>query len=279
MQEECPVAVGKMSRLTGIHAAGTEWHAAGLTSYDDALAALYRAPLDAFVAERKRLTQELTRAGDKGSAALLSKNPRPSASAWVVNQLWHEAREEFDELFASGARVRSGQLGEAAAHREATNRLVARAEKRLKAAGHGASEAVLRKVSANLAALAAKGGFEPDAPGALRSDRDPPGFEAMQLDGAFEASVQPAKSATKEEAERARQESEAAERRAAAKARAREERERLSRALEGERAKLERLERLRDEQQRTLAETEAKLEPVRAALGELEARLSAVTED
>ena len=123
-------------------------------TYDDAVTALYRAPLDAFVVERKRLSLELKQAGDKGGAALLSKNPRPSVSAWVVNQLWWEARTEFDELFASGTRVRSGQLTEATAHRQATNQLVSRAAKLLSAAGHSASEATLRKVGANLSALA-----------------------------------------------------------------------------------------------------------------------------
>jgi hypothetical protein len=247
--------------------------------YDDAIDALYRAPLDGFVAERKRLALELTRAGDKGSAALLSKNPRPSVSAWVVNQLWREARAEFDELFASGARVRAGQLGEAATHREATNRLVSRAAKLLEAAGHSTSEATLRKVSANLSALAAKGGFEPDPPGALRNDRDPPGFEAMHLDATSAAPAPRAKSVTKEDEARARAEAEEAERRAAAKARARDERQRLTRALEAEREKVQRLERLRDDQQRTLAETQGRLEQAQATLTALEAELAAVSED
>jgi hypothetical protein len=250
-----------------------------VTTYDDALAALYLAPLSEFVAERKRLSLELTRAGDKSSAALLAKNPRPSVSAWVVNQLWHDAREEFEELLASGARVRSGQLGEAAAHREATNQLAMRAAKLLEAAGHSTTEATLRKVRANLAALAAGGGFAPDPPGALRSDRDPPGFEAMHLGDAPSAPAPRAQSETKEDAERARAEAEAAERRAAAKSRARAERERLTKAIEPVRAKLERLERQRDEQQQTLAETEAKLEQARTALGELGDRLAAVSED
>jgi hypothetical protein len=250
-----------------------------VTSYDDALAALYRAPLDEFVAERKRLALELTRAGDKSSAALLSKNPRPSVSAWVVNQLWHEAREEFDELFASGARVRSGQLGEAATHREATNQLVSRAAKLLQATGHSSTEATLRKVRATLSALAASGSFAPDAPGALRSDRDPPGFEVMHLGDAPARTVSRAKGESKEDIERTRAETQAAERRAAAKARARAERERLTEALQTARAKLERLERQRDEQQKTLAETEVRLEQARTALDEVEGRLAAVSED
>jgi hypothetical protein len=149
------------------------------TPYDDAIAALYRAPLEDFVAERKRLAKELGAAGDKSGAALLVKLSRPSVSAWATNQLYARAREPFDALFASAARLREGDLEAGAEHRRLTAKLVSRAADILKEAGHGASEAILRRVSANLAALAAAGSFEPDPPGALKHDRDPPGFEAL----------------------------------------------------------------------------------------------------
>lgn len=148
-------------------------------SYDAAVAALYRAPHDEFVAERKRLAKELTTAGDKSGAALLAKLSRPSVSAWATNQLYAHDRSVFDELFASAARLREGDLEAGAEHRKLTARLVTRAAEILKAAGHGASEGTLRRVSANLAALAAAGGFDPDPPGALKHDRDPPGFDVL----------------------------------------------------------------------------------------------------
>jgi hypothetical protein len=48
-----------------------------------------------------------------------------------------------------------------------------RATSVLETAGHGASEATLRKVTASLAAIAMAGGFQPDAPGMLTADREP----------------------------------------------------------------------------------------------------------
>ena len=78
------------------------------TSYDAAVEALYRGPLDTFVAERKRLAGELKTGGDKTAAARLLKLGRPSMSAWAVNQLfWHE-REAFERLLATAERLRSG---------------------------------------------------------------------------------------------------------------------------------------------------------------------------
>src|SRR6478609_4033785 len=51
--------------------------------------------------------------------------------------------------------------------------LSAWAEQLLGDAGHSASDATLRRVTMTLSGLAAAGGFEPDAPGALSKDREP----------------------------------------------------------------------------------------------------------
>lgn len=149
-------------------------------SYEEAVPELYRAPLDQFVSERKRLAGELKLAGDKAGAARLAKLGRPPLSVWAVNQLWWDCREAFEQLLATGARLRAGELAAAAAHREVLVRLRSRAAELLTAAGHSATEATLRRVSSTLAALAASG-FAPDVPGALAADRDPPGFEALGL--------------------------------------------------------------------------------------------------
>ncbi|HSK02536.1 MAG TPA: hypothetical protein VK932_14890, partial [Kofleriaceae bacterium] len=156
-------------------------------SYDDALLELYRVPHSAFVSERKRLAGELKAAGDKEGAARLAKLPRPPVSAWAVNQLWWDHRAELEAMLATAERLRAGDLGAAAAHREAIGKLRARAEKLLEAGGHGASEATLRRVTTTLAAIAAAGGFAPDPAGALTADRDPPGFETMGLAAAAPA--------------------------------------------------------------------------------------------
>jgi len=64
--------------------------------------------------------------------------------------------------------------------------LGARAQQLLSEGGHSANDATLRRVAMTLSGLAAVGSFEPDAPGALSKDRDPPGFEAFGMAGASE---------------------------------------------------------------------------------------------
>jgi hypothetical protein len=160
--------------------------------YDDAVASLFQGPLEVFVAERKRLAGELKAAGDKDGAAKLAKLARPPISAWVVDQLWWYARAAFEALFETAQHLREGKLEAMAAHRDAIAKLRAQAMKILTDAEHGATEATLRRVTQTLAALAAAGGWEPDLPGALSADRDPPGFEAIGIGNVVELPVQPA---------------------------------------------------------------------------------------
>jgi hypothetical protein len=150
-------------------------------AYEDAVRELYQVPLSQFVAERKRLAGELKRAGDSAGAKQLLGHKRPTISAWVVNQLYWHARDAFDEVLATAERLRKGDLTASAAHRDAIATLRQRAATMLEDAGHNASEATLRRVTMTLSALAAVGGFDPDLPGALAEDRDPPGFEAVGI--------------------------------------------------------------------------------------------------
>jgi len=149
--------------------------------YDDAVASLYQVPLDRFVVERKRLAGELKTAGDKDGAAKLAKLARPPLSAWVIDQLWWQARAAFEALFETAQRLRDGRLDAMASHRDAIARLRAQAAKILVDAEHSATESTMRRVTQTLSALAASGGWEPDLPGALSADRDPPGFEVVGI--------------------------------------------------------------------------------------------------
>ena len=253
------------------------------TSYDAAVAELYRAALDAFVAERKRLSSELKGGGDKAGAARLSKLARPTVSAWAVNQLfWHE-RGAFDELLATAQRLREGDLGATGAHREALAVLRERAAAVLGDAGHAPSDATLRRVTTSLSALAAAGGFDPDPPGALARDRDPPGFEAAEPVGQSAYRAATAKgtgesfpaAAVQTDAARERAAAEAERRRLEEERKQRAERERLEAAVDKAKrdvdARLRDVDRLR----RELAEAEARLERARTVANELEASLSA----
>src|SRR6478609_4308417 len=150
-----------------------------MSALDDAIAALYRAPLTDFVAERKRLAGELKQSGDKDGAARLAKLARPPVSAWAVNQLWWLERGAFEELLTAAARVKAGDREASRAHREALGSLRETAARLLRESGNAAADTTLRRVTTTLSAIAATGSFAPDPPGALAADRDPPGFEAL----------------------------------------------------------------------------------------------------
>lgn len=154
-----------------------------MSAFDDAVAELYQAPLDAFVETRKRLAKALKDGGEREASSRLAKLPRPPVSAWAVNQLHWKHRDAFDLLFETAERVRRGETFASTAHRDATNALRDLAKGILEAAGHGATEATLRRVATTLAALAAHGGFAPDPPGACTTDRDPPGFDVLSAIG------------------------------------------------------------------------------------------------
>jgi hypothetical protein len=148
------------------------------SSYERAVGELFRAPLASFVAERKRLAAALKLEGDSAGAARLAKATRPTLSVWVINQLWWTERETFERLLRSAAALRVGDAQALAAHRAVLADLRERASELLTVDGRVPNESILRRVSTTLGALAASGGFEPDLPGALSADRDPPGFEA-----------------------------------------------------------------------------------------------------
>lgn len=216
------------------------------SAYDEAVATLYRAPLEQFVTERKRLAAELKAAGDKEGAARFAKLGRPPVSAWAVNQLWWQARDAFDDLLASAERLRLGDVAASRAHRDATATLRARAASLLTEAGHGAADATLRRITTTLSALAANGGFDPDAPGALGADRDPPGFGAAGFDALSAPPPRPAPPKPVEPAPKSAPRATATKRDADARAAAEAERLRL----EAERAAQAEAERVAAERER-----------------------------
>ncbi len=98
---------------------------------EEAIAELLTAPLEDFVAERKRLVAELRAAGDKAGAAELAKYPKPSAPAWALNAVartqpaavraWIDAAEA---LRAATAAPGPGLRDAMAAHRRETSALL-----------------------------------------------------------------------------------------------------------------------------------------------------------
>jgi hypothetical protein len=76
-------------------------------TFDEALDELYGAPLDEFVAERKRLAQKL----DGDDARAFAKVPKPNVAAWALNQLARRERRDVDLLLDAGHRLRQAQEG------------------------------------------------------------------------------------------------------------------------------------------------------------------------
>lgn len=70
---------------------------------------LYGLPLDEFTAARNALAKELTREGDKATAADVKKLPKPSKVAWALNQIARRQPDEVDLLLRVGARLREAQ--------------------------------------------------------------------------------------------------------------------------------------------------------------------------
>jgi hypothetical protein len=129
---------------------------------DEALDELYGAPLDEFVAERKRLTQKL--GGDE--AKELAKLKKPNVAAWVLNQLARRERRDVDLLLDAGHRLRQAQAGvlrgveketfEDARRKEsdALRRLMKAAERLMRDARGTASAATLTQINESLRASA-----------------------------------------------------------------------------------------------------------------------------
>lgn len=249
-----------------------------MSEYDEAVTALYRAPLGDFVAERKRLATELKAAGNKDAAARVGKLVRPPVSAWVVNQLWWREHDAFAALLGAAARVKLGEREASQAHRQALARLRDVASQLLRDSGNAASETTLRRVTTTLSAVAASGGFEPDAPGALSADRDPPGFETLGFAAAAAPDVKatPSVEAPHEDDTR-RLAEEAEERRAAETERRRVEEAERQRRL-AERARLSGLlheaNQLRDSRQRELSRLRAEVDAVDQSLKESQALIT-----
>jgi len=129
---------------------------------DEALDELYGAPLDEFVAERKRLAQKL--GGD--DAKEIAKLKKPNVAAWALNQLARRERRDVDLLLDAGHRLRQAQAGvlrggekesfDDARRKEsdALKRLTKAAERLLRDARGTASPSALAQVEETLRAAA-----------------------------------------------------------------------------------------------------------------------------
>jgi hypothetical protein len=153
--------------------------------------ALFQLPPGEFTAARNALAATLKAAGRAEDAAAIKALPKPPLSAWTVNQLYWRHRNAFDQLIATGDRLRKAQASQLAgkggemrppleARRAALAELTKGAAALLRDAGHGPTPDLTRRITTTLEALATYGS-ESSAPpaGRLTRDVDPPGFDAL----------------------------------------------------------------------------------------------------
>jgi hypothetical protein len=156
---------------------------------DDEVDALFKLPLAEFTGARNAVAARLKRAGRADDANVVKALAKPSVSAWVVNQLYWNHREEFDRLLAAGQRVRDAQASGTAAQiagaresletrREAISHLSKLATSILSDAGQNPSPDTIHRITINLEALSAALSDGP-TPGRLTRDLDPPGFGSL----------------------------------------------------------------------------------------------------
>jgi hypothetical protein len=163
------------------------------------IAELHRHDRDDFVARRDEVVRRLRSEGRRDDAAEIRALRKPTAAAWVVNQLSQEAKGDVAELLRVGGRMRKAKtpkaLREAAGdERDAIGRLMARAEdiagrqsaatmERVRETLHAAA------VDEDVGGLVAAGRLTVEqraigfgAPGALRTDPAAPKRAAADTD-------------------------------------------------------------------------------------------------
>lgn len=157
---------------------------------DEELDRLYGLPLGEFTRARNELARELRNTGEREEADEVKSLPKPSVSAWAVNQLARSERMQIRSLVTASERLSKAQselaggrgspdeLREAAARQhEVLDALVASAGSVLAAADREASAATLERIRKTLTAVAAdEDGRRLVETGRLVSDLDPAGF-------------------------------------------------------------------------------------------------------
>jgi DNA repair exonuclease SbcCD ATPase subunit len=153
--------------------------------------ALYRLPINEFTAARNALAARLKKAGQAEDSERVRTLPKPSMTAWAVNQLYWTKRDAYDRLIAAGERFRTAQASQLAGKKvdireplEARRAALAETSKLaaavLRQIGSNPNPDTMRRITTTLEALSTYGAL-PNAPrpGRLTDDVEPPGFEAL----------------------------------------------------------------------------------------------------
>lgn len=170
-----------------------------------AIDALYALPLDGFISARDALAKELTRAGDKKTAAEVKKLKKPSVPSWTLNQLRRRHGEDVDVFLSASDRLFRAQLRMMAGEgdddfraatkeqRAALQVLLDRVPQILSEAGHDASRTFVDRIAKTLRATALDEAARAKlVAGRLVEDLEDGGFDALTAQ--LGASVAPAPS-------------------------------------------------------------------------------------
>jgi len=158
---------------------------------EDEIDALFTLPLAEFTSVRNTLAARLKKEKLSDEAERVKLLTKPPISAWAVNQLYWNHRDEFEQLIATGKRFHSAQASRSAAkaanmrdsldaRRQSLVELSDLATELLQDAGHNPSQETLRRITTTLEALSTYA-LLPDGPtpGRLTQDVDPPSFELL----------------------------------------------------------------------------------------------------
>lgn len=159
---------------------------------DRELDRLFQAPFAEFVGARNAVAAMLKKAGRVDESTRVRGLAKPSYTAWLVNQLYWNARDLLDAFLKASDRVRAAEQAllegrKAAGHAElmaaraaALEQLMARASTRAAEEGTPLSPALGERLKTTLEAIGAFGTTDArHARGHLQEDLDPPGFAAF----------------------------------------------------------------------------------------------------
>jgi hypothetical protein len=163
---------------------------------DAELDSLFQGPFAEFVGARNALASRLKKEGRAAEATRVRGLAKPTYTAWLVNQLFWNARRDLDGFMKAADRVRTAEkaalegrrasMGDAADSRaQALAALVTRATARAAEEGTPLSPALAERLRTTLDAIGAYGSEAArHGRGRLQEDLDPPGFAALALRGA-----------------------------------------------------------------------------------------------
>ena len=141
-------------------------------SVDEVVAELLAGPLDEFTSRRNAKAKELKAAEQRELAAEVASLKKPPVAVWAVNQLARRNKPVLDRLRRAGEQVVLAQSGAVAGRKNAAPELrsasealqrelegaIREAGNVLRAGGHAADEATLRRVQEMLRLAAVSGG-------------------------------------------------------------------------------------------------------------------------